>query len=211
MKELLILTTGAFPVLNTYQWPFVQCSTVEHWSTLYDTKMMPILNKIIRDDVKNPQNYSWSKFIWKMLMLPSSKNSMRPNNRNMRIVYIIFPVWHLVLSHFGTAMCSNVETNRYLSWTCLVCGLLSFEHPSVLLFCSYRLYPSLEDIFYYIQITWCHRPNMLFNQHHRHQNGFQGGESYDTEIRHRLRQRHWMWVVLHEQELYRGARALWVS
>ena len=30
-------------------------------------------------------------------------------------------------------MCSNVETN--LSWTCLVSGLLSFEHPSVLLFC----------------------------------------------------------------------------
>ena len=31
-------------------------------------------------------------------------------------------------------MCSNVETNH--SWTCLVSGLLNFEHPSVLLFCS---------------------------------------------------------------------------
>ena len=41
---------------------------------------------------------------------------------------------HLVLSHFGTCMCSNVETN--LSLTCLVSGLLNFEHPSVLLFCS---------------------------------------------------------------------------
>ena len=46
--------------------------------------------------------------------------------------------WHncgrlLVLSHFGTCMCSNVETN--LSWTCLVSGPLNFEHPSVLLFC----------------------------------------------------------------------------
>ena len=40
---------------------------------------------------------------------------------------------HLVLFHFGTYMCSNVETN--LSWTCLVSGLLNFEHPSVLLFC----------------------------------------------------------------------------
>ena len=40
---------------------------------------------------------------------------------------------HLVLSYFGTCMCSNVETN--LSWTCLVSGLLNFEHPSVLLFC----------------------------------------------------------------------------
>ena len=29
------------------------------------------------------------------------------------------------------------ETN--LSWTCLVSGLLSFEHPSVLLFCFYKL------------------------------------------------------------------------
>ena len=40
---------------------------------------------------------------------------------------------HLVLSHIGTFKCSNVETN--LSWTCLVSGLLSFEHPSILLFC----------------------------------------------------------------------------
>ena len=39
---------------------------------------------------------------------------------------------HLILSHAGTCKCSNVETN--LSWTCLVSGLLSFEHPSVLLF-----------------------------------------------------------------------------
>ena len=42
---------------------------------------------------------------------------------------------HLVLSHFGTCKCSNVETN--ISWTCLVSGLLSFEHPSVLLFLLY--------------------------------------------------------------------------
>ena len=40
---------------------------------------------------------------------------------------------HLVLSHFGTCMRSNVETN--LSWTCLVSGPLNFEHPSVLLYC----------------------------------------------------------------------------
>ena len=40
---------------------------------------------------------------------------------------------HLVLSHFGTCMCSNVETNLF--WTCLVSGLLNFEYPSVLLFC----------------------------------------------------------------------------
>ena len=42
---------------------------------------------------------------------------------------------HLVLSHFETCiiLCSNVETK--LSWTGLVSGLLSFEHPSVLLFC----------------------------------------------------------------------------
>ena len=44
---------------------------------------------------------------------------------------------HPVLSHFGTCMCSNVETN--LSWTYLFSGLLSFEHPSVLLFCSFRI------------------------------------------------------------------------
>ena len=44
---------------------------------------------------------------------------------------------HLVLSHFGTCKCSNVETN--LPWTCLVSGLLSFEHPFVLLFYFYCL------------------------------------------------------------------------
>ena len=35
-----------------------------------------------------------------------------------------------------TGKCSDVETN--LSWTCLVSGLLSFEHPSVLLFLLQR-------------------------------------------------------------------------
>ena len=48
---------------------------------------------------------------------------------------------HLVLSHFGTCMCSNVETN--LSWTCLVSGLLNFEYPSVLLFCIRK------------EVRWC--------------------------------------------------------
>ena len=51
---------------------------------------------------------------------------------------------HLVLFHSGTCMCSNVETN--LSWTCLVPGLLSFEHPSVLLFCF--------DV--YFSFVWMH-------------------------------------------------------
>ena len=39
---------------------------------------------------------------------------------------------YLVLSHFGTCKCSNVETN--VSWTCIVSGLLSFEYPLVFLF-----------------------------------------------------------------------------
>ena len=42
---------------------------------------------------------------------------------------------HLVLSLVGTCKCSNVETN--LSWTCLIFGLLSFEHPSVFLFFAF--------------------------------------------------------------------------
>ena len=37
-----------------------------------------------------------------------------------------------VLSRFGTCMCFSVEIN--LSRTCLVSGLVSFEHPSVLPF-----------------------------------------------------------------------------
>ena len=43
---------------------------------------------------------------------------------------------HLILSHFGTCMSSNIETN--LSWTCFVFGFLSFEYPSVLMFCFKR-------------------------------------------------------------------------
>ena len=58
---------------------------------------------------------------------------------------------HLVLSHFGTCMCSNVETN--LSWTCLVSGLLNFEHPSVLLFCL-TLLPNLT---FYLIVQGFHR------------------------------------------------------
>ena len=50
---------------------------------------------------------------------------------------------HLVLSHFGTCMCSNDESN--LSRTCLVSGLLNFEHPSVLLFCLYSKVYSWPD------------------------------------------------------------------
>ena len=45
---------------------------------------------------------------------------------------------HLVPSHFGTYKCSSVKTN--LSWTCLVSGLLSFEHPSVLFFLNTTRY-----------------------------------------------------------------------
>ena len=57
---------------------------------------------------------------------------------------------HLVLSHFGTCICSNVETN--LSWTCLVSGLLNFEHPSVLLFCF--VYWSLWQIGTIFVVFW---------------------------------------------------------
>ena len=52
---------------------------------------------------------------------------------------------HLVLSHFWTCMCSNVETN--LSWTCLVSGLLNFEHPSVLFFLRHSCVPMHTNLF----------------------------------------------------------------
>ena len=51
---------------------------------------------------------------------------------------------HLVQYRFGTFKCSNFETN--LSWTCLLSGLLSFEHQSVLLFLL--LTPCVLVIFY---------------------------------------------------------------
>ena len=59
---------------------------------------------------------------------------------------------HLVLSHLRTCMCSNVETN--LSWTCLISGLLNFEHPSVLLFCSLHKGCAMNHI-----IRTCPLPN----------------------------------------------------
>ena len=62
-------------------------------------------------------NELWSRFLWNGMPTEGAYSS-----------------GDLVLSHFGSCKCSksNVETN--LSWTCLVSGLLSFEHPSVLLF-----------------------------------------------------------------------------
>ena len=52
---------------------------------------------------------------------------------------------HLVLSHFLTCMCSNVETN--LSWAFLFPDFLSFEHPTVLLFRFFRSYSELMSKF----------------------------------------------------------------
>ena len=43
-----------------------------------------------------------------------------------------YSLGHLVLSHFGTCMFFYIETS--LSISCLVSGLLGFDHPSVLLF-----------------------------------------------------------------------------
>ena len=69
---------------------------------------------------------------------------------------------HLVLSHFGTCMCSNVKTN--LSWTCLVSGLLNFEHPSVLLFCFTKiLLINMKCPFYeYSMAIWSSSSNSNF-------------------------------------------------
>ena len=50
-------------------------------------------------------------------------------------------------------MCSNVETN--LSLTCLVSGLLNFEHPSVLLFCLHAASVHVEHVLYQAQLTEC--------------------------------------------------------
>ena len=72
---------------------------------------------------------------------------------------------HLVLSHFGTCMRSNVETN--LSWTCRVSGLLNFEHPSVLLFCFQSVIrgprPSIRKPIPIFNISWTAR-FMDFNE-----------------------------------------------
>ena len=68
---------------------------------------------------------------------------------------------HLVLSHFWTCMCSNVETN--LSWTCLVSGLFKLEHLSVLLFCHIM---AGYEILVYLNFIWpkSNLPQELFIQ-----------------------------------------------
>ena len=68
--------------------------------------------------------YNWSGPYYRIWLLPNCENICKG---------CVMPTLRTpaVLSHFGTCKCSNVETN--LSWTWLVSGLLSFEHPSVLL------------------------------------------------------------------------------
>ena len=48
--------------------------------------------------------------------------------------------------------CSNVETN--ISWTCLVSGLLSFEHPSVLLFLLHPYQVSSKFTKQFLRRSW---------------------------------------------------------
>ena len=67
---------------------------------------------------------------------------------------------HPVLSHFGTCICSNVETN--LSWNCLVSGRLNFEHPSVLFFCFAFIF-KLYTVAQVISCTRCRGTNMTFD------------------------------------------------
>ena len=64
---------------------------------------------------------------------------------------------HLVLSHFWTCMCSNVETN--LSWTCLASGLFGFEHPSIRLFCSLECHGGVKNSKSIVFLI-CDKPNI---------------------------------------------------
>ena len=61
---------------------------------------------------------------------------------------------HLVLSHFGTCKCSYIETKLNISWTCLVFGLLSFEHPSLLVFRVELLCNQRKILFNLLRITY---------------------------------------------------------
>ena len=67
---------------------------------------------------------------------------------------------HLVLSHFGTCVCSDVETN--LSWARLVSGLMNFEHPSVLLFC-FELTTESGRLFHMFTTRWVKLCCLIFN------------------------------------------------
>ena len=55
-------------------------------------------------------------------------------------------------------MCFNVETN--ISWNCLISGLLSLEHRSVLLFCFHPIVSVFSEKFYFLA-TICSQKNKL--------------------------------------------------
>ena len=117
-------------LIKQYEFPSTECYTL-FWmmtiysDTLYWSGISPIFDLITDLDIFTELDF-----------LPNCEVSIEHLQR----------VWHanrgrLLLRTPGPVSlwawkCSNVESN--LSWTCLVSGLLTFEHPSVLPFCFER-------------------------------------------------------------------------
>ena len=110
----------------------------------YEVPLSRMLHDILDDDhiqwhpplIGHYTNF-WPLLIWTLLpnltfyLIVQGSQRVRHANRGRLLLRTPGPV------PLWTCMCSNVETN--LSWTCLVSGLLNFEHPSVLLFCFFYL------------------------------------------------------------------------
>ena len=86
------------------------------------------------EDITPIFDHYWSGPYYQIWLLPNcARFPLNICNRCGMPTEDAYSSVHLVVSHFGTCICSNVET--HLSWSCLVSVLLNFEHPSVLLFC----------------------------------------------------------------------------
>ena len=116
-----------------------------------------MLHAILDDDhiqwqpplIRHYTNF-WSLLIWTFFMIVQGFHRNICNGCGMP-TEDAYASGHLVLSHFGTCKCSNVETN--LSWTCLVSWLLNFEHPSVLFFCFECRHWNVWNHFVWLRIT----------------------------------------------------------
>ena len=135
---------------------WVKISTVQGLTKQYEITLSRMLHDILQlDDVyiqwHTPLIGHWSGLyyrIWLFTLL--CEVYIELCNGSGMPTEDAYSSGHLVLSHFGTYMCSYIQTN--LLWTCLVSGILSYEHPSVLLFCiqygiPYMVHPIYQGLF----------------------------------------------------------------
>ena len=125
-KHFGTLLTGEIRIAKFYTEVFVMSKHSGRWPHTVTPSIDRTLHQFF--------DHYWSRPYYRIWLLPNCARFPQNicNGCGMPIEDA-YSSGYLVLSHFGTCMCSTVETT--LSWTCLVSGLLNFEYPLVLLFC----------------------------------------------------------------------------